>query len=962
MASDQDAGNFDASLGCLLSSGVDRLAVQVASIAGLSRHDGEIVIETARETIHQVLHAKLSRLLVLELNAARVTGRLNAGDPHARWNEFLEISSQREFWDGLGEHYPTLSKRIDTIVRNRCEAALLFAQHWTQDRQALSDLGFDETLQSLRAGAGDSHSNGRTVIILRGEGGARLVYKPRSVDVDAVLNDFVARVVDANDGSSTIRVPRVIARQDHGWAEFVPHVYADKTELPLFYRGIGHWLALMRLLGGSDLHAENLIAHGASPVVVDCETLFTPSVPPEPSGLGDGPDQAADLLAKSVLGVGLLPGRGLGLGWRGVDSSALGMLPGQQPVLSKPSIVQAGTDQARIGTSPVRAPVSQNHPSAEPALAQHWPEVLAGFETMSRTLRTLDATGRLQELLAPFARCKVRAVCRATEVYAEIGRMLWHPVSLHKENEARERARNLMARMAANVAMAPGDPAVIEAEIEDLLEGDIPYFSTTVREGQLHGSRGTRWLPPCDLLSATLQTWRKADLQMDRKVIQVSLVGAYLNDGWTPPEVTLRPQRNVEGRLQERCRRQAAAIVQQIMDGAIEGRDGTITWIAPTLGPTGWSIQPLASDLYNGLSGIAVLAGAYLHEVAAGRADPVAGTDRLLRATLRTLARSEAKLANQMTRPGSIRPPQPGGYIGLGSQIWSYLLLEQWGLDDGEGLDRATALANHLPHAVAADGVHDLLGGTAGSIVPLLQLAGRGGDSRHIEMACAFADRLEERAHRKNGNVYWPGPQWPNGVGGFAHGVTGIAWALSKLACVTGESRYRTLARQAQGFEHALFDADLQGWLDLRQNPEEVPPEARCAVAWCHGAVGIALACLDLDPQMQETTTLENLRMAAASTWRKAFGWNHTACHGDTGAWSLLHHAIRAGVGPAGVTEAQVTETVLTSIEQHGACSGFVRDALAPGLLPGIGGIAYQLLRMHPECDLPSILIPGSHL
>ena len=40
-------------------------------------------------------------------------------------------------------------------------------------------------------------------------------------------------------------------------------------------------LSLMRLLSGSDLHAENLIAHGPHPVVVDCETLFTPKPQPK---------------------------------------------------------------------------------------------------------------------------------------------------------------------------------------------------------------------------------------------------------------------------------------------------------------------------------------------------------------------------------------------------------------------------------------------------------------------------------------------------------------------------------------------------------------------------------------------------------------------------------------------------------------------------------------------------------
>ena len=36
-----------------------------------------------------------------------------------------------------------------------------------------------------------------------------------------------------------------------------------------------------------------------------------------------------------------------------------------------------------------------------------------------------------------------------------------------------------------------------------------------------------------------------------------------------------------------------------------------------------------------------------------------------------------------------------------------------------------------------------------------------------------------------------------------------------------------------------------------------------------------------------------------------------------------------------------------------------VRDAFVPGLMPGVGGVAYQLLRAHPDSNLPSILIPG---
>ncbi|EQD36890.1 Lanthionine synthetase C family protein [mine drainage metagenome] len=130
-------------------------------------------------------------------------------------------------------------------------------------------------LQELSFGVGDSHQKGKTVGLIRCEGG-QIVYKPRSLKVDAVLFDFIKELVENHSTLSTIRIPRVVALADHGWAEFVDHQHAiGDEELSKFYQGIGHWLAIMRLLGGCDFHAENMIAHRSSPVIVDCETLFT---------------------------------------------------------------------------------------------------------------------------------------------------------------------------------------------------------------------------------------------------------------------------------------------------------------------------------------------------------------------------------------------------------------------------------------------------------------------------------------------------------------------------------------------------------------------------------------------------------------------------------------------------------------------------------------------------------------
>jgi type 2 lantibiotic biosynthesis protein LanM len=955
MASNPDAHGFDASLGCLYSSALEELAAQLLCL-DINASEQAVILSAARESLLTALHAKLGRLLVLELNAARVTGRLQGTDKHERWNSFIGLSSTPEFWQGISPNYPTMLERVDRVVRNRCAATRAFAQHLAASRAQLDSLHGSPLgpLLALSFGAGDTHQGGKTVAIVECEGG-KIVYKPRSVAVDAALHDFLGSVQPALGRELDIRVPRVIDNGDHGWCEFVAHRYAaDDGELRSFYRGIGHWLGVMRLLGGSDLHAENLIAQGGRPIVVDCETLFTPQIHGTPSGLGQAFDIAARLVAGSVLSVGLLPGRGLGLGWRGVDSSALGMLPDQQPMLPQPAIIDAGTDEARIGTEMVEAPMALNHPSPHPALAKYWHEVIAGFDEITAALQRMDADRTLEPNLQRFGECRIRFVPRATEVYAEVGRMLWHPVSLHAPPPATERARALLARMAENVPSAPKETRIIDAEIEDLLVGDVPFFTAIVRDGCFDGPRGQPWLEPADLLQATLDAWRGADFALERGAIQASLVSAYINDGWVPEEESLLPKVSRLDDLDARRRTQAERIARDLVASAIRGADGSVSWIAPILESHGWAVQPLGPDMYAGVSGVALLVAAYAREAAAGRANPVDGLQELLAGCLHTLDLAERHRESLRSSQFKLRPPAPGGYIGLGSQIWTWLTLAHWGMDDGGGLERAQRIAEDLRDAAIADQSSDLLIGTAGAILPLLQLRRASADDRYLALACELGDMLCDRARVEDGKACWVTPQWPRGLGGFAHGATGIGWVLAKLAReldVDRGARYREIADAAFAFERALFLEHEKNWVDLRMEDG-----GTAASAWCHGAVGIGLAQLDLDPALADAERRELVRHAAAAARKSGIGWNHTACHGDLGTWELLHGAIRVGVAPEGIDGDELLGLILSSIEEHKPTCGFARDAFAPGLLPGLGGVAYQLLRAHPRSDLPSIL------
>jgi len=950
-------GSFDPTLDRLLAPVIGRLAVQLGAIPGLVDAEVDAVRLGATEALYRSARLKVSRVLVLEVHAARVSGRLTAPDPVSRWEQWRDGATRPGFWESLHDRYPTLRRRMDTMLGNGARAAATFATRFAADREALQPAGVlppgDPALLSVEFGSGDTHRGGQTVAMVRTAAGT-VVYKPRPLTVDLALAALIERVLPDEPAHTRIRVPEVLCRDAYGWATRVAHRYcADDAELSAFYRGVGHWTAVMRVLGGTDLHAENLIAAGPVPVVVDCEALFTPVPPSVASGLGQATDRAMALLGDSVLGTGLLPGRGVALAWRGLDPSGAGSLPGEQPTVQAPVLVDEGTDQVRVGFIELEAPMADNHPSAEPVLARFWGDVGDAFDELTDRLHDLDRRGHLEPLLAAFTGGEVRWVRRNTETYAELARMLWHPASLHDEPAARARAVDLLARHAANAAEAPAEAEVIAAEVDDLLVGDIPIFTTAMESGP-----GGLPEPVVD----SLRRWREADQELDRQVLRSSLISAYLNE--RPPAPIgppLVPERIRTQSLDRRRRAMAARAVRTLLDSASRADDGTATWIAPIITISlGWSVAPLRPDMYLGTTGIAVMLAAYQHEVRAGRADPVAGADDLLDAVLATMRAAEDYLAAHRATGMAIRPEPPGGYVGLGGQIWGWLLLRRLGVgpDPEYALRRAQALAALLPEAVHADGgSHDLLSGPPGAIVPLLRLADVDGAREWVRTAASIGEYmrgvavLTPAANGDGPTAWWPGNFDTDLLGGVSHGSTGIGWALSHVDSA------QDLADAAFRHEESLYDPRLPGWLDMRK-----PERPTDAAAWCHGSVGIGIVAADMlgratDPASRQRWT-DVLRRAAQASWPAGMGANHTMCHGELGTWELQLHAMAAGVAPPGLDREWLDARLLTSMEDFGAVAGPNRDAFRPGLLNGIAGVGYQLLRLHPQCPLPSALLP----
>ena len=193
--------------------------------------------------------------------------------------------------------------------------------------------------------------------------------------------------------------------------------------------------------------------------------------------------------------------------------------------------------------------------------------------------------------------------------------------------------------------------------------------------------------------------------------------------------------------------------------------DGVATWMTlAQSGGTNWTPVLVGTDLYDGATGIALFLaylGALMHEQR---------YETLARAALRGVRETAAEFRDRMT---SI-----GGYDGWGGSLYAYTHLGHLWQDD-ELLAEAAAIADRLPALIAKDEALDIIAGSAGCIGTLLSLYRYQPSAKILDAARQCADHLLERAETMPHGIAWKMGSFENKtLGGFAHGTTGIAWAL----------------------------------------------------------------------------------------------------------------------------------------------------------------------------------------
>jgi type 2 lantibiotic biosynthesis protein LanM len=876
------------------------------------------------------------RILVHELDKARAANSLSGADGRQRFEDFLRRWSTPQELAGLFAQYPVLARLLGTTAGLASEAGSELLARFAEDRAQVVRVllqGDDPgPVMSIEPGLGDLHRRGRSVSAVVFADGRRVVYKPRSQEAYRLFGEVVAWL-NEKVPQPGLRAASVVSRPGYGWMEFIagrplPTAAAARS----FYQREGVLLSALYAMHATDIHCENLIACGDQPVLIDVETLFHPTLPMPRT---TQPDPAAEALNASVCRASVLPN--VTAGEEGLlDRSGMGGDPGQPLPDAMLDWDPPATDTMQLIRRRSIFNGTGNRPEFDGRLiepADYESAVLEGFRAGYGAITA--ARDSFAQLIAARGDLESRAVFRPSSGYARLLDESTNP-SLMGDAGDRDAALDVLRQASAQ---HPLWRRLAEHEIEDLWAGDIPLLTGRPAVRDIWTSAGRR-LP--DLLGQSglrtsldkIAAMSEVDRNDQEWLISASLATRRPDNGHrgaAPRREAVDAVAAEPGRLLAAACGLADQIVARGMTCRGDQASRRMNWVTLQLvEDTRWMVLPMGAGLADGYLGVALFFAQLAH---------LTGIDRYAEVARRAIGALPELLSVLADTPELLAAVGCGGMEGLGGISYGLARVSVL-LGDPEIRTWADSAVELAAAAMRLPGVPPgWTAGAAGCLAAMTAIRAELGSAVAADTARACAGLLSELVEETDGRCAPVGAPLRQG---FAAGPAGIGWALSRFAAADGGIRY-----SRSGL--------LATW---RAGETAIPGTGQEPPGWCSGTAGLLLA----RSLLVEDTGLAGLRPGLTFLSGRQALSDLSLCHGELGIAEA--HILLAGItGDSDAMRAcrHRAGLILGAIERDAHYCGTPGGIPVPGLLTGLAGIGYGLLRLGFADRVPSVLLlePG---
>lgn len=872
----------------------------------------------------------ICRILILDIFKKKKEGELIGGSPEEEYRYYKKrFLSNKLYVKKILAEYPELYRLYKVRSSKMSFLKKKMKEHLLDDDIQLDFILLkkgNKKVKRLVLHKGDIHRGGFCVSKIEFDNGSILYYKPHSLDKDIKYQQLYKYLCEK--AGISCREVKCLSRPTYGWEENIENKSCNtKEEIERYYFRLGIHLFLGYALGATDLHGENIVAHGEHPVIIDMETY--PGYITKNSG--SSTEEKAEIkirekIMTSVLNTGILPVLTWGTGNNRVLMSAVNMhgkirTPFKMPVVKddKTSNIHIEYEQVEFEIKECIVRLNGEVVNSE----EYTGEIIRGFR-MAYT--EILQNQKLRNMLKTFFHEKSRVILRHTQQYYMYLFASFHPDYM-KDRKQREELLQVLHKKGETQLQKE----LRDYEIQSLLELDIPYFEIDGNSRSIFDGNGKEYQGylPCTPYESWIEHMKQLSCQdMEQQCDYIRLSMGLLNHGYIGEKNTRWADENT-------CIHQIAEWICRtaVIDGADIGWAGLHFWDNGY-----WSLKPCGMYLYDGIAGIVLFLAKYLdrYQDSSCRQD----VEKIYKLAIEKLEKYTDLRCEQNEVP---EPLATGLYDGESSIVYVYLILyeitgqEKW-------IKNAQKHFEIVAKLLPKDENMDYLSGNAGAIVAAMKLYQLTGEIEYCTAAIETEKDLWKKGQRMEVGYGWKLKNLKYPLSGLSHGNSGFLMAYVELYKMTYDQEYLKKIKLLLSYEDILYSEDLKNWIDLRD-----PDGRKTMCGWCHGAPGILLSRMSIMDILPDDKQIKKDILRAVSTlFHNEREKKICLCHGMTGNLLIMKKYLEKNPDD---DLRQKYERQFSNLKEQlqDMRSLMVTETLNPAFMNGITGVGMALMLLNMD-------------
>lgn len=862
--------------------------------------------EEVQKNIMECLYGRLLNLgiktFILDLHDLKAKNKLNGETSEERFQDYLKIAGEKEYLTSLYKKYPVLFRKLMKCTNDFANFCNEIFSRVEKDKNDFSSLfgSLKQTELVLNKATfenGDTHENGRTVVVLDFNQG-KILYKPRNLYIEKEFR----KILDFFENKENIlemKMPRAIYFEEYCFTEYIKQSQCNTIEeVKNYFVRYGQLIGIMYLVNGSDMHFENIISQGEFPIIVDYETLFS-----TPVNYEGGDSIFSDVTKKirnSVSGSIMLPANFV-LDYEG-NSVDISGLDGREQKLSKKSYIpkDIATDEARFELDNIVIQAAKNLVYYDNRIVDYKyfsDDIIFGLKSILNSF--LNYKKDYISLIESLNSSIVRIIVRNTNNYAQFLEFTKHPSCMTDFVEVEKILENLYTFPLEN-------KEVIKLEYQEMLFDDIPIFFTQLDSQNLYSSESSVVgklfaITPRQELLNKLKKIDKFEVKRQMGICNMQLLQS---EGLVN---TVIASSSIDTPIQL-----ATLIADQIVDSAIiDEENKLITWISFKNGMNkDYEFGMSNVNYYDGILGIA----RFLKEI--GRITNNSKYNNYANYAINTAFNLVDFSSKDSVFVGAHSLLQLFPYITAKDFCYSRKAIYMGQLEE--------AFPTFVENIISDDWLTGV-SGVAGMYIECLKAHQ---DESYLDKALFLGRRVISQTDK-------PVVNW-----GIGHGISGNTLMALKINEIAHDEMFYKYLKDIASIFSLKKDTDFEN-----------------VNSWCNGSIGFILvkALLWKKGYLQEYPS--DIDTLVKAVKREGFN-SDCVCHGKAGFINALYDLESITENQEyGVLADKMVNEILDNLTHNGSLGietfeGFINLSLFKGL-PGIG---YTLLR-YEDRKVPSLLL-----